>query len=115
MINDFEKLRNKLHESIEINGLNSEQTKKISQRYNEMVNEYYKNARQYHKGSLMYIKYIESIEALRKITRDFVEFPTIKAWNHYAKENDLLNSESIKYISGYNWHDLRNSIYENCK
>ena len=58
----------------------------------------------------MYIKYLESINCLRKIARDFVRFPTIKEWNYYAKENNLLNSESLKYISGNSWHDLRNRI-----
>ena len=31
MISDFEKLRKKLEESIEVNGLDSEQTRKLSQ------------------------------------------------------------------------------------
>ncbi len=111
MINDFEKLRKKLEESIEVNGLDSEQTRKLSQRYNELVNFYYQNERQYRKDNPIYIKYVESIKYLRKITKDFVEFPTIREWNYYAKENDLLNSESLKYISGSNWHELRNRIY----
>ena len=111
MINDFEKLRKKLEESIELNGLNSDQTRKISKRYNKLVNSYYQNEKQYKKNNPMYIKYIESIQYLKKITKDFVEFPTIREWNYYAKENDLLNSESLKYISGSNWHDLRNRIY----
>ena len=96
MINDFEKLREKLNESIEVYGLRSEKTKKISERYNELVNNYYKKEQQYHEGNFMHEKYLESIQALKKITRDFVTFPTIKEWNHYAKENDLLNSESLK-------------------
>lgn len=110
MICDFEKLQEKLHESIEKNGLNSEQTRKISKKYNELINLYYKNETQYHEGDMMGIKYMESIKCLKKITRDFVKFPTIKEWNYYAKENDLLNSESLKYISGNSWHDLRNRI-----
>ncbi len=111
MISDFEKLRKKLEESIEVNGLDSEQTRKLSQRYNELVNFYYQNEKQYRKDNPIYIKYVESIKYLKKITKDFVEFPTIREWNYYAKENDLLNSESLKYISGSNWHDLRNRIY----
>lgn len=110
MISDFEKLQKKLNESVEKNGLNSEQTRKISKRYNELINLYYRNEKQYHEGELMEIKYIESVKSLRKITSDFVKFPTIKEWNYYAKENDLLNSESLKYISGNTWHDLRNRI-----
>lgn len=110
MINDFEKLRGKLHEAIDVYGLDSEKTNKISRRYNELVNDYYQNERQYHEDNLMYIKYLESIQCLRKITKDFMKFPTTNEWNHYAKENDLLNSESLKYISGNDWHNLRNTI-----
>ena len=110
MITDFEKLREKLNESIEKNGLNAKQTQKISKRYNELVNSYYQRERQYHQDNLMHIKYLESIKSLRKITKDFVKFPTIQEWNYYAKENDLLNTESLKYISGNSWHELRNRI-----
>lgn len=110
MVSDFEKLRKKLHESIKINGLGSEQTMKISNRYNDLVNSYYQNERQYHQGELMHIKYLKSLKCLKMITKDFIKFPTIKEWNHYAKENDLLNSESLKYISGNTWHELRNRI-----
>lgn len=110
MISDFEKLRGKLHESIERNGIDSEQTRKISNRYNELINSYYENERQYRKDEVMGIKYIESVKCLKKITKDFVKFPTIKEWNYYAKENGLLNSESLKYISGNTWHNLRNRI-----
>lgn len=115
MIDEFEDLREKLHESIEINGLNSKQTKKISKRYNDLVNFHYQNERQYSDNNLMHKKYVESVKYLRQITRDFVEFPTIKEWNYYAKQNNLLNSESLKYMSGSTWHDLRNRIYQNDK
>ena len=84
-------------------------------KYNDLVNSYYKNEKQYSKDNIIYIKYKESINYLRKFTKDFVEFPTIKEWNYYAKENGLLNSESIKYISGSNWHELRNRIFQNYK
>ncbi len=110
MISDFEKLREKLHKSIEIYGLHSENTKKISKRYDELVNFYYQNERQYQEDNVMNIKYLESVKYLRKIVKDFIKFPTIKEWNCYAKENNLLNSESLKYISGNDWHDLRNKI-----
>lgn len=110
MINDFKKLREKLDESVEIYGLHSERTQKISERYNELVNFYYQNERQYNQDNIMNIKYQESVECLRKIAKDFMKFPTIKEWNCYAEQNDLLNSESLKYISGNTWHDLRNRI-----
>ena len=39
MIHDFEGLRKKLEECIELNGLNSEQTRKISEKYNDLDNQ----------------------------------------------------------------------------
>lgn len=110
MITDFEKLREKLHESIEINGLNSEQTRKISKKYDDLINSYYQHEKQYKKNSLMQDNYRESTKCLKKITKDFSKFPTVKEWNFYAKQNDLLNSESLKYISGSTWHELRSKI-----
>ena len=108
MLDKFERLRKKLNESIEQNGLNSEKTKKISRKFDELINSYYEKEVQYSHESIMYKKYVESINELSKITKDFAEFPSIPEWNKYAKEKGLLNSESIKYISGLNWHDLRN-------
>ena len=58
MVNDFEKLREKLHASIEENGLNSEKTRKISEKYNELVNIHYQKERQYNSNNIMYVKYI---------------------------------------------------------
>lgn len=110
MISDFKELRRKLDECVEKYGLHSERTKKLSKRYNELVNLYYQNEKQYHEDSLIRDNYLKSIQCLKKITKDFVKFPTIKEWNYYAKENNLLNSESLKYISGNSWHDLRNRI-----
>lgn len=110
MISNFEKLRKKLDESIETTGISSEKTRKISIKYNELVNNYYKKEKQYHAGNFMHKKYLESVQNLRKVTKDFVKFPTIKEWNYYAKENNLLNTESLKYISGNTWHELRNKI-----
>ena len=110
MISNFEKIRNKLHKAIEIHGINSEITKKISNRYDQLVSSYYQNEKQFHKGSFMHMKYLESIEHLRDITTQFMKFPTVQEWNNYAKKNNLLSSESLKYISGNSWHNLRNKI-----
>lgn len=111
MIDEFEELRLKLHKSIEENGLHSEKTFKISERYNKLVNLHYQNERQYRENNIMYENYKESVKSLRKLTEELIDFPTIKVWNCFAKENNLLNSESIKYISGSSWHGLRNRIY----
>ena len=61
-------------------------------------------------GSYIYFKYEESLKKLKEMTGKKVKFPTVKEWNIYAKENQLLSSESIKYIAGVNWHELRNRI-----
>lgn len=113
MRDEFEKLRKKLEESIEKNGIDSERTKKISEKFDKMVVSYYKNEKQYHENSIMHIKYSDSMQNLKMITTDFAKFPTIEEWNHYAAEKELLCSESIKYISGNNWHNLRNRILTN--
>ena len=110
MVKNFEKLRSKLDKAIEIHGVDSEKASKLSKRYTELVNCYYREEKQFHENNLMYLTYLESLNSLRKITKDFVKFPTIEEWNYYAKENGLLNSESLKYISGNDWHELRNAI-----
>ena len=61
-------------------------------------------------GSYTYFKYKESLDNLKEMTDKKVKFPTVKEWNEFAKEKVLLSSESIKYISGVNWHVLRNRI-----
>lgn len=106
----FEELREKLYITIEQYGLNSDKTRKISDKFDKLINAYYKNEVQYSEDSIIYIKYIESIKAIKKITKDFSKFPTVEEWNMYAKQSNLLCSESLKYITGLNWHYLRNKI-----
>lgn len=103
----LKRIRNKLDAIVEKYGLNSKETKKVSKRFDEVLNEYYKKEVQYPKDSFIYLKYEESIKCLKEITRKKEKFPTIQEWNKYAKKNKLLSSESIKYISGVNWHRLR--------
>ncbi len=110
MKDKIERLREKLHISIEKYGLSSEKTKVISEEFNELINIYYKNEVQFPEDSIMDKKYKKSIDLLKRITSDFAKFPTIDEWNKYAKEQCLLCSESIKYITGLNWHELRNRI-----
>ena len=104
----LKRIRNKLDAIVEKYVLNSKETKKVSKRFDEVLNEYYKKEVQYPKDSFIYLKYEESIKCLKEITRKKEKFPTIQEWNKYAKKHELLSSESIKYISGVNWHELRN-------
>lgn len=101
----IEQLRNKLHEAIDKYGIDAEETRRISVELDKRLNECV-----YNEKNLMYNKYLESMFELRKISKIFGKFPTIDEWNKYAKENMLLNSESIKYISGLNWHKLKDRI-----
>ena len=104
-MNEVEELRKKLHEAIEEYGINSEEVYKISTEMDKLL-----NRRAYDDKNVMYNKYLDSMYELRKITNLFAKFPTIDEWNRYAKENMLLNSESIKYISGLDWNKLRDRI-----
>ena len=104
-MSEIEELRQKLHRAIEEYGLNSEEVYKISIETDKLLNK-----RGYNEKNLMYNKYLESMFELRKISKIFGEFPTISEWNKYAKENYLLNSESIKYMSGLDWNMLRSRI-----
>lgn len=110
VLGKIERLRNKLHATIEKYGLESAQVQKISKELDELINEYIKRQKIYPEGNIMINEYNNAIEKLEKLTAEFGEFPSIEKWNKYAKEKVLLNSESIKYISGLNWHELRDFI-----
>ena len=109
-MNEVEELRKKLHEAIEEYGINSEEVYKISTEMDKVLNK-----RGYDDKNVMYNKYLDSMYELRKISKEFGEFPTVEEWNQYAKTNNLLNSESLKYISGMNWHKLKNKIKQEMK
>lgn len=104
-MSEIEQLRNKLHEAIDEYGIDAEETRKISVEIDKLLNK-----RGYNEKNLMYNKYLESMFELRKITKLFAKFPTVDEWNKYAKDNLLLNSESLKYISGLNWHKIKDRI-----
>lgn len=104
-MNDVERLRKKLYDAIDEYGINSKEVYKVSIKMDKILNK-----RGYDDKNLMYNKYLDSMYELRKITNLFAKFPTIDEWNKYAKENMLLNSESIKYISGLDWNKLRDRI-----
>ncbi len=105
-------LRNKLHKSINKHGLDSDETRKISDEMDKLINEYYDSIKQieYPDYSEMKVYYELSYRALKTITQQLERFPTIQEWNQYAKENYLLSSISIQYISKLNWNYLRTKI-----
>lgn len=69
-----------------------------------------KKGRFYREGEFMGTMYDNSYQHLQLLTNILDEFPSIEQWNRYAKENLCLNSQSMQYIAGMNWHKLRDKI-----
>lgn len=105
-------LRNKLHKSIKKYGVKAEETRKISDEMDKLINEYYDNIQQieYPSDSEMRIYYEQSYRAMKTITQQLERFPSIQEWNKFAKENCLLSSMSMQYISKLNWNYLRTKV-----
>ena len=102
-------LRNKLHKSIQKNGLNSEETRRISDEIDILINEYYNSIKktEYPKDSEMIFYYEKSYEALKNMTQQLERFPTVREWNNYARENNYLCHISLEYISKLDWNYLQ--------
>ena len=110
--NEMKKIRNlinKLHKSIKKSGLNSEETRKISDEIDVLINEYYNSIEQikYPEYSEMLIYYNNSYKALKKVTNEMKKFPLVQEWNKYAKENNYLSHLSLEYISKLDWNYLQ--------
>lgn len=105
-------LRNKLHKSIKKNGLDSNETRKISDEMDKLINEYYDNIQQieYPADSEMKLYYEYSYRALKTVVQQLERFPSTQEWNKFAKENCLLSSMSMQYISKLNWNYLRTKV-----
>lgn len=91
----IDKLREKLHNSIQKFGLASKEAYKASLELDEAIVEYYKN-------SPMLNYYEKSLEGLKQYIKDNNKEPDKKEWNKYAYENNYLSSESMRYIGNIN-------------
>ena len=102
-------LRKKLHKSIEKTGLNSSETRELSNQIDELINKYEQSIKilEYPQNSKMITYYKEAYAELKKITKDFNKFPSVTEWNNYAKTKNLLSHASLEYISTLNWNNLR--------
>lgn len=105
-------LRNKLHKSIKKHGVNAEETRKISDEMDKLINEYYDNIQRisYPANSEMKVYYEQSYKQLKIVTQQLERFPSTQEWNKFAKENCLLSSMSMQYISKLNWNYLRAKV-----
>lgn len=108
-IKKIRNLRSKLHKSIKENGLNSEETRKISSDIDILINEYYDSIEKtkYPLDSEMIVYFNKSYEALKNMTKQLKKFPTVREWNKYAKENKYLLHLSLEYISKLDWNYLQ--------
>lgn len=111
-IKKIRSLRNKLHKSIKKNGLDSDETRKISDEMDKLINEYYDNIQRisYPADSEMKVYYEQSYKQLKIVTQQLERFPSIQEWNQIAKEKYLLSSTSMQYISKLNWNYLRTKV-----
>ena len=111
-IKRIKSLRNKLHKSIKKHGVNAEETRKISDEMDKLINEYYDNIQQieYPADSEMRIYYEQSYRTMKTTTQQLERFPSTQEWNKFAKENCLLSSMSMQYISKLNWNYLRAKV-----
>ncbi len=101
-------LKNKLNKTIQKTGLNSNETRDISDRIDSLMNEYYSSIKEieYPEFSNMPYYYKKSYEALTSVTQQLERFPTVQEWNKFAKENNHLSSISLEYITKSNWKYL---------
>lgn len=110
-----ERLREKLYKAIDEEGISSAAVYKISQKIDKLVNEQYSREIAYPENSIIKENYYLCMEIIKRLTKEFGGFPTVKSWNHYAEANNLLSNISIEYISGMNWSKLEKYIKKEIK
>lgn len=105
-------IRKKLHKAITKYGLNSKETRILSDDIDKKINEYYKSIEQieYPKNSKIIEYRNKSYKAIKEITRKNKKFPTVKQWNKIAEEKRYLSNRSIEYVLKTNWNDLRTRV-----
>ena len=110
-------LRKKLHRSIDKTGLNSPETRKISDQMDQLIKQYYNSIKEteYPEFSDMYLYYKMSYKKLKDVTQQLKKFPTVQEWNKFAKENNYLSNVSVEYIAKLEWNYLRVKIMRELK
>lgn len=74
VLRKIEKLRKKLHDVIEKEGINSEEATKISKKLDELINEFNKRQQVFSNDNDMKSAYEKSIAKLKQITIDLEAF-----------------------------------------
>lgn len=103
-------LQNELNSGVEKNKLCNRNIVELSNEIDKLINHYYSLSLQIKSfpiNSKMKLFYKESYKELIEMTRRNRKFPELEEWNKYAKENNLLSTESMKYIIGLEWKYIR--------
>ena len=114
----IEKARYELNKSIEETGLNSERTRQLSNKIDELINLYYetkeetytRKQKEYPFDCKMIENYKKSYIELKEYCLKNNTFPTTKEWNDIAKKNKYLSCQAIEYVSGLTWNEIREKI-----
>ena len=107
---EIKNLQSKLNNGIQQDKLNDKQIIELSNEIDKLINHYYSLSMQVRKfpiNSKMKTFYDASYKELIKITIKNGKFPELEEWNKYAKENNLLSTESMKYITELEWKYIR--------
>lgn len=112
ILSEIRKMQKKLNDSIVRYGLNSNKTKEISLKIDELINEYYASIEtvQFPPWSNSSYYYNKSYERLKIATLNEQRFPTVEEWNKIAKEEGLFSAISMQYISCLDWNHLRTKV-----
>lgn len=104
--------RKLLDKNVEKYGLNSNETREISNKMDKLIKEYYDSIKtvEYPNFSDMFLYYKKSYEMLKNVTLQLKKFPSVQEWNKFAKENNCLSHISLEYISKLDWNYLEIKI-----
>ena len=106
---EIKALQSKLNENIKKHGLHDKRTVALSEQIDLYVNYYFKcivDTVKYPKGNKMFMYYQLSYDRLKEYSIKN-KFPSIDEWNRLVKDENLLSSESMKYISKLDWKYLK--------
>lgn len=111
-------LQSKLNNELQQDSLHDGKTIKLSNEIDKLINHYYSLSSgviKFPTNSKMNLFFEESYRELIKITKENKKFPELEEWNKYAKENNLLSTESMKYIIGVEWKYIRLKVNKEIK
>lgn len=105
-------IRKKLNKAVIKYGLNSNETRKISDEIDKKINEYYNSIKQieYPPNNILYENKEKAYKKIKEITYNNKKFPTVQQWNQIAKDKGYLSHISLEYMLQTNWNNLRTRI-----